>query len=137
MGRSFQSNCYCVNLRRSAGVVSNYYDRALSELGINASQFYLLVTLEQLDYANGTQLAGAVGLDRSTMVRNVRVLMEHGWIQEVVKDRGKNYALTEKGRKILNEGRPCWARAQAALESYLGEDAKAILRIGEKLKNFA
>lgn len=138
MGKTFQSNCYCVNLRRSAGVVSNYYDQALTELGINASQFYLLVTLDQLEYANGTQLAEAVGLDRSTMVRNLRVLMEHGWIQEVVKGRGKTFALTEIGSQVLAEGRPRWETAQAALESYLGDaDTKAILRIGEKLKNFA
>lgn len=136
MGRAFSSNCYCVNLRRSAGAVSNYYDRALSGLGITASQFYLLFTLDRLEYAHGTQLAEAVGLDRSTMVRNVRLLVEHGWIQEVVKGRGKNFSLTASGKAVLEQGRVCWESAQSGLESYLGEaDTKAILRIGEKLKN--
>lgn len=135
MGKTFQSNCYCVNLRRSAGVVSDYYDRALSELNINASQFYLLVTLEQLEYANGTQLAEVVGLDRSTMVRNARVLQEHGWIRETVKGRGKNFTLTDAGKTVLEEGRPLWQSAQEKMVAYLGpEDAQAILRIGEKLK---
>lgn len=137
MGNAYRSDCYCVNLRRSAGMVSSYYDQALAQVGVNGAQFYLLVTLDQLEYANGTQLAEAVGLDRSTMVRNLRVLTEHGWLQEVVKGRGKSFALTELGKQVLSAGRPIWEKAQAALASYLGEDdAEAILRIGQKLKKF-
>lgn len=137
MGKAFRSNCYCVNLRRSAGAVSNYYDQALADLGVTGSQFYLLLTLDSMEYANGTQLAETVGLDRSTMVRNVRVLQEHGWIEEVIKGRGKNFALTAIGKQLMEQGRAYWEKAQAGLESYLGEeDTKAILRIGEKLQNF-
>lgn len=135
MARTFKSRCYCTNLRRSAGIVSDYYDKALRFSGLNAAQFYLLLSLCRLERANITQWAEQVGLERSTMVRNVRVLEQHGWVQAARQGQGKQLVLTEAGETVLAQAIPRWEKIQWELEKALGwEDAKALLRIAEKLQ---
>lgn len=135
MGRLYQSNCYCTNLRRSSGAVSDYYDHALRSTGLTASQYCLLIHLSRLKHANITCWAERVGLERSTMVRNIRVLSEHGWVAERPEGHGKQFALTECGQAVLSEAIPLWEAAQSNLEEFLGkEDTDAILRIGGKLQ---
>lgn len=135
MGRAYQSKCYCTNLRRSAGAISDYYDGALRCVGLTASQYNLLMNLSRLKRANITRWAERVGLERSTMVRNIRALAERGWIEEVPEGHGRQFALSAQGEAVLASAIPHWAAAQSELEAFLGaEDADAILRIGEKLQ---
>lgn len=134
MARLYESKCYCTNLRRSAGAVSEYYDKILRNAGMNASQYYLLVNLSRLGSANITRWAEHVGLERSTMARNVRVLVEHGWVRESG-GRGRVLTLSPEGQAALEQALPLWSEAQLRLEEFLGrEDAEAILRIGMKLQ---
>ena len=102
----YKSECYCTNLRRSANAVSDFYDRELKPSGLTAPQYYLMINLSRLGSANITHWAEHVGLERSTMVRN-----------------------------ILDAAIPMWTEAQRKLRDYLGgDDASAILRIGAKLQ---
>ncbi len=136
MGKLFESNCYCTNLRRSARTIGDFYTDALRAHGINAAQYYLLVCLENLGQANSTHWAEFVGLERSTMVRNIRVLLEHGWIEETSMGRVKQYTLNDRSRELLSRAGPIWIGLQKKIEEFLGaEDAAAILRIGEKLQS--
>ena len=76
-----------------------------------------------------------MGLDRSTMVRNIAPLLSEGLIQQV-EGHGKMYALSEKGEAVLEKAIPVWEGAQKKINSFLGkEDADAVLRIGDKLQN--
>lgn len=129
-----KSLCYCTNLRRSAGVLTEFYNEALSESGLTVTQYRLLRNLAVLGRANITRWAERTGLERSTMVRNVRSLVDHGLIM-LTEGRGKTYTLSEKGRGMLDNALPLWENAQEKIRSFLGEeDARAILRIGEKLR---
>lgn len=135
MQESYETLCYCVNLRRGAGILSGLYDRALAEAGVNGAQFYLLVALDALGQANITRWAEFVGLDRTTMVRNGKLLMERGWIVEQEQGRGKQLALSPLGKEVLERGTSLWERTQSRIEDYLGkEDTEALLRISKKLK---
>lgn len=135
MARLYKSLCYCTNLRRSAIAVTDYYDKALQDTGLSASQYYLLINLSRLKSANVTHWAQHVGLERSTMVRNVRVLQERGWIEELPGGRGKPFTLTEEGRRVLAEAIPRWEKAQTEIEKFLGsEDAEAVMRVAAKLQ---
>ena len=131
----YKSECYCTNLRRSANAVSEFYDRELAGSELTAPQYYLLINLSRLGEANITHWAEHVGLDRSTMVRNIRPLESRGMITQV-EGHGKTYALTDAGRAALDAAVPLWEGAQRKLRSFLGgEDADAVLRIGEKLQS--
>ena len=130
----YQSTCYCTNARRSSNILSEYYDAALCDTGLTVSQYFLLVNLSRLGKANITHWAEWVGLDRSTMVRNVKVLEKYGYL-ELAEGNGKTFALSEKGKTVLEKAVPAWEQAQSQMETLLGkEDAKALLRIGAKLQ---
>ena len=75
------TQCLCTNLRRAARGVSRHYDGALDGFGINVAQYSLLCNLKRLDQPSISTLAEAMGLDRSTLGRNVRVLEGAGLLK--------------------------------------------------------
>jgi DNA-binding MarR family transcriptional regulator len=77
------SQCLCINLRRAARGVSRHYDGALDGFGINVAQYSLLCNLQRLDQPSISTLAEAMGLDRSTLGRNLRVLEGEGLVMLV------------------------------------------------------
>ena len=134
MSNLCKSECYCTNLRRSANAVSDFYDRALKETGLTIAQYYLLINLSRLQSANITHWAGRVGLDRSTMVRNIKLLESRNLIEKT-EGHGKTFTLSAAGKKSLEAAVTVWNEAQKKMELFLGkEDAEAILRIGSKLQ---
>ena len=135
MSKLYNSTCYCTNLRRSANAMSEFYDSALKEAELTISQYYLLVNLSRLGKANITHWSEQVGLDRSTMVRNIKPLQSRGLI-EGTEGHGKTFALSEKGRHALDTATVNWQQMQEKMEQFLGkEDADAILRIGSRLQD--
>lgn len=54
MARVFMSPCYCTNARRIDRILTDYYDRSLAEVGVNAAQFCLLRNLERIGKENLT-----------------------------------------------------------------------------------
>jgi len=100
------SQCLCTNLRRAARGVSRHYDGALDGFGINVAQYSLLCNLQRLDQPSISSLADAMGLDRSTLGRNLRVLEGEGLVQLVEGDdlRNRLVLLTEAGNERLLAG---------------------------------
>ena len=130
-----KSVCYCTNLRQSANVISEFYDAELKEAGLTTPQYRLLINLKRLGSANITHWAEAVGLDRSTMVRNIKPLRAKGFLTQA-DGHGKVFILSPKGESALETAIPLWNIAQKKVENFLGEEnAQAILRIGDKLQN--
>ena len=131
----YESPCYCTNLRRGALWATEYYDRMLAPSGLSVPQYYLLINLSRMEKANLSQWAERVGLDRTTMVRNVKTLENKGLVTPV-EGRGKTFTLTDLGKSTLVQGVALWERAQEQLRSSIGEeDAEALLRICRKLQS--
>lgn len=134
MQQQHTSSCYCTNLRRSANLISEIYDSSLKEAGITVSQYYLLINLSRLESANITHWAEHVGLERSTMVRNIKVLQFHNLVK-ITEGHGKVFTLSEEGKQVLERAIPLWQKAQELIETVLGkEDAEAVFRINTKLQ---
>lgn len=135
MAKLYKSKCYCTNLRRSANAISDFYDNALKNAGLTVSQYYRLINLSRLGKANITHWAQRVGLDRSTMVRNIKPLESRGLIEKT-EGHGKTFTLSENGKKALGEAVVIWNETQKKIKNFLGEeDSEAVLRIGAKLQN--
>ena len=100
MAKLYKSKCYCTNLRRSANAISDFYDNALKNAGLTVSQYYLLINLSRLGKANITHWAQRVGLDRSTMVRNIKPLESRGLIEKT-EGHGKTSRCRKTGKKLL------------------------------------
>lgn len=115
--------CHCINLRRAANHITNYYTRALEPCGLTVSQFSVLWSLDALGQSNTTALAERVGLDRSTLVRNLKPLQTGGFIGDVAEagQRDRMLHVTEKGAKALEIGIPLWKSAQREVKGLLGE----------------
>lgn len=134
MVKPYKSACYCTNLRRSANVLSDFYDTALKDAGLTIAQYYLLINLSRLGNANITHWAEHVGLDRSTMVRNIKLLQARNYVEQT-EGHGKVFTLSSEGKRILELAVPLWQNAQEQVEALLGKsDIEAVFRISEKLQ---
>ena len=123
------SQCLCTNLRRAARGVSRHYDGALDGFGINVAQYSLLCNLQRLDQPSISNLAQAMGLDRSTLGRNLRVLECDGLVTLVEGEDQRNRVvqLTEAGRERLAAALPAWEAAQQRLIERLGAEKRETL----------
>ncbi|AZD31114.1 MULTISPECIES: MarR family winged helix-turn-helix transcriptional regulator [Pseudomonas] len=123
------SQCLCTNLRRAARGVSRFYDGALDGFGINVAQYSLLSNLQRLDQPSISSLAEAMGLDRSTLGRNLRVLEGEGLVRlsEGEDQRNRIVQLTEEGRQRLLAALPAWEAAQQRLIDRLGAEKRETL----------
>jgi DNA-binding MarR family transcriptional regulator len=123
------SQCLCINLRRAARGVSRHYDGALDGFGINVAQYSLLSNLQRLNEPSISTLAQAMGLDRSTLGRNLRVLEGDGLVMLVEGEdmRNRIVRLTEAGAERLNAALPAWEAAQQRLVDRLGAEKREIL----------
>jgi DNA-binding MarR family transcriptional regulator len=64
-----------------------------------------------------------LGLERTTLVRNLKVLAGKGWIQPVpCAGRGLRHRLTAKGEATLLQAVPLWQSAQERIEANLATD---------------
>jgi DNA-binding MarR family transcriptional regulator len=70
-----------------------------------------------------------MGLDASTLTRNLAVLVDLGWVQMVPGDDGRSrrVLITDAGRAKRAEALPYWKAAQQALNQRLGEPDVAAL----------
>ena len=138
MKRPYKSACYCTNLRRSANVITDYYNDIFRDTDITAAQYYMLVNISRLGETTAGELADLIGLERSTLVRNLKILVRKGWVSDAPKGHGirNMFSLTGKGVDTVNQAKDRWDKAQADLLEFLGEeDVNAIIRISEKLQD--
>ena len=118
------SRCHCINLRRAANALTDYYDRALADVGITINQFSLLNNIKVIQPCSVAELSRQVRLERTTLVRNLKILYTAGLIENdaVPGNRKSKTHLTEVGEELLETAEMRWKQAQAAVESCLGED---------------
>ena len=105
--------CHCSALRRTARRVTQLYDEALAPAGIRLTQYSLLSNVDRHGSIGLTPLADALGMDRTTLTRNLAPLLTRGLVQlEDAKGRAKMVRLTAAGAKLLREAYPHWLTAQ-------------------------
>jgi DNA-binding MarR family transcriptional regulator len=112
--------CACASIRRTARLVTQLYSYEMGP-NVEPTQFALLTALNRHPGARQSPLGRALGLDKTTMSRNLRLIEKNGWIEPALSDdqRESGYRLTPAGKKILTSTKPGWARAQAKLRASL------------------
>ena len=115
--------CLCSALRQATRAVSRLYDEELRGVGLRTTQLALLRRLSQTGEVRQRDLGGLTSLDETTLTRNLRPLIDAGWvaIRPGEDRREKLIRLTDAGGAKLREARPAWERAQARLRSRLPE----------------
>ena len=132
--------CACATARHVARTLTQLYDTALSDTGLDAPQFALLMAIEQIGPCNQSALGERYALDKTTVSRNLKWLERQGWVHVSIgkNRRERELTLTAEGRKRLTAAHPKWRNAQALLRSEMSEaEWKAMFRAFEKITEAA
>ena len=126
------AGCLMGRARLLTRVLTSMYDDELRQFGLKATQLNLLVVVAQLGPVRRIEIGRMIQLDPSTLTRNLQVMLNNGWIEEVVNDedgRGLPLRVTKRGTALLQDVAPAWKRAQSKAEKLLGTDGAALLRM--------
>ncbi len=117
-------NCTCFNLRKAARAVTQMYDEAFRPMGLRATQVSLLAILSGQEPATMTQLAKRLGMDRTTLTRNLKPLIAEGLVAAAAGEdkRERTVQLTALGQDRLLEARPIWRGLQHRLVAAMGRE---------------
>jgi DNA-binding MarR family transcriptional regulator len=115
------ATCLCCKTRMAARAVTRAYDRALRSTGLRITQFTILVAASVAGGVPLGRLAQILGLERTTLTRNLSVLERDGLIQMTNLDgRTRNVLIAPVGKARLNAALPLWNRAQEKLRQRFG-----------------
>jgi DNA-binding MarR family transcriptional regulator len=117
--------CLCNALREASRAVSRLYDEELRSVGLRTTQYSLLCHLRRAGEVRQRDLGGLTSLDETTLTRNLRPLIDSGWVAISTGEdrREKLVRLTEAGAAKLRHARPAWERAQERMRSRLADEA--------------
>jgi DNA-binding MarR family transcriptional regulator len=123
--------CLCTGLRQTAHAMTEIYDEALAPSGLKITMFRVMRRLSESDKPTISELAKIVGLDRSSLGRNLKVLEREELLTFVggTDERSKVVQLTSKGRKALETALPLWRGVQKRMKSTLGSEKDAVIRV--------
>jgi DNA-binding MarR family transcriptional regulator len=105
--------------------VSRLYDDELRGVGLRTTQYSLLCHLRRAGEVRQRDLGGLTSLDETTLTRNLRPLIDAGWVTVGTgEDRREKFVrLTGAGAAKLRQARPAWERAQERMRSHLPDGA--------------
>jgi DNA-binding MarR family transcriptional regulator len=124
-----KSPCFCINLRQASQTITEFYDTALEPSGLKITQFSVLKAARYLEPVSISALAEYLGLDRTTLGRNLRILERDELVTlELGQDhRERTVRLTESGQVTYRSAYPLWKQAQQKITEGLGKEQVEIL----------
>ncbi len=133
--------CTCAKLRRLTRRVTAVYDRVMVPQGMTVTQYALLSQLRRLDGQSLSQVAEQLDMDRSSLTRTLKPLVDAGWVQlrALPHDaRARGVHLLPAGLAARDRMQPYWQAAQQQVNTLLGETETARLHdwIDEHLPRF-
>ena len=121
--------CLCDALRQASRAVTRVYDQEMRSVRLRTTQYALLAWLGHAGEVRQRELVALTHLDETTLTRNLRPLIDGGWVAICPGDdrREKLVRLTAAGAAKLRQARPGWDRAQERMRSRLSEGKWATL----------
>lgn len=122
--------CHCHAVRRHARFLTRLYDRHLSAANISISQFSILVLVNKNPDIAIAELAEAMVMERTTLVRALKPLQAEGLIHSRAEGprAALRLALSEQGLLKVKEARPFWLAAQQEYEDLVGAERAVAIR---------
>ena len=114
--------CTNLKLRQLGRRVGRLYDAEVRALGLKGTQYSLLSHVVKLGPLQPGALALAMGLDPSTLTRNLQPLVAQGWVRlDPGPDaRSRLVSATESGQALREQAQRAWKRSQLAVNARLG-----------------
>jgi DNA-binding MarR family transcriptional regulator len=125
------ADCFCLASRQAARKITRLYDRYMQKTGIRTTQFSVLSQLLLRGEMPIGKLANILGLERTTLTRNLTLLEQRKWssIKAGEDPRARLVGITAQGRGIVRRGFVHWSNAQADVGKILGADGQAALKV--------
>jgi DNA-binding MarR family transcriptional regulator len=116
------ADCACLNLRMAARAVTQMYDEVLKPSALKATQFSVLAAVAVIGPASMTAVSRALVMDRTTLTRNLKPLVDRGLIAAAAggDKRQRTIAVTAKGRSALAHALPLWKKAHDQIVDGVG-----------------
>jgi len=117
-------NCTCFNVRRVSRVITQFFDAEVRRHGVRPTQTPILGALKARNGWGMAELSDWLGMERTTLLRNLRPLQRDGLVRAKGGGRGGHVELeiTAKGRAALAKALPAWRSAQDQVIATLGEE---------------
>lgn len=116
--------CACANLRQASRAITQFYDAHLQPSGLRATQFTVLAAISLIEQITITELAERLGMDRTTLTRNLKPLEKQGFVKSALGEdrRTRVVLLTDRGNEALKKALPLWEKAQQQVVEALGPE---------------
>jgi DNA-binding MarR family transcriptional regulator len=114
-------HCTCFRVRKLTRLMSQRYDRKLAGAGFTLNQYSILRRLGDASRTVG-DLARELGMDRSTLSRDLKPLLACEWLEQVSTSdaRQRPVRVSNVGKRALAKAMPAWREAQDEIEELLG-----------------
>ena len=121
--------CTNLKLRQLGRLVTQHYDGFMAATGMKNSQYSLLSYVVRLGPMQPSQLAEQLRMDTSTLSRNLRPLVDRGWVvlEAGADARSRVVRATAAGEAQRQSAQKVWKQAQVALNARLGAERVATL----------
>lgn len=124
-GRATVTPQGCTNfkLRQLTRRVAQQVEPFFADAGLKPTQYALLAHIDRLGPIQPSLLARRMGLEASTLSRNLQPLIAGGWVEQGAGGdaRSRQLRLTPAGQAKRAAMKADWKRAQLALNERLGE----------------
>jgi DNA-binding MarR family transcriptional regulator len=129
--------CACAEVRRIARKLTSLYDTALAPAEITITQYSLLANIGRTGQLSHCELANKLGMDRTTLTRNLRPLIKAQWVAVTSAEDRRQHVLqlTAAGKKKMDRSLPLWEKVQGRFMAEIGtqsfQELRTLLRLAE------
>ena len=122
--------CYCATLRQAARAATSFYEQALSDSGVRATQFTILQVLKTAPGIQTTEVATLIGMDQTTATRTLALMAKNKLVENFTgaDRRVRRWRLTPRGEGLYRKVLPKWEWAQSIVERLLGRAEATALK---------
>ena len=123
--------CNCFAVRQAARHVTKLYERHLAGADLSSAQFSILALLGGHGEMTMVELANALVMDRTTLLRAMKPLQRDELVKSRAGDEDQRqlvFSLTSAGERKMKQALPLWTKAQEEFEAEVGSREAAALR---------
>jgi DNA-binding MarR family transcriptional regulator len=127
-GTSSMGACNSFATRQAARYITRLYERHLAAAHVTSTQFAILVLLGETPDMTMSELALAMVMDRTSLVRAIKPMERDGWLtteRAPQESRKLVLSLTKAGQNKVREALPLWQTAQQEFEAQVGSERAA------------
>jgi DNA-binding MarR family transcriptional regulator len=125
------NTCNCFAVRQAARHVTKLYERHLASADLTSAQFSILGALGEAGEMTMAELADALVMERTTLLRAIQPLQRAELLRSRAGDvdpRQLVISLSAAGERKLKQAFPLWEKAQEEFEAEVGSREAAQLR---------